>query len=136
MAQKFCSKICLALLAFAVCFMFSEANLLQVIQHCRRNLDVSKVNTNELVKHLPASTRETKCLRACVLENYHIIDKNGKLSPYYTRAVYTMLRGSRVTLVGMERLKQRLRNCGQAATTNDTCENAEAILQCFLPKIY
>ncbi|KAL7739267.1 hypothetical protein ACLKA6_008735 [Drosophila palustris] len=132
--QRFVYSVALiALLGAALVRAFDEkaalAKFMEYAEPCKAEAGASDSDLDEAIKHLPSSTYEGKCMRACVMKKFNLLDANGKLD----------------TNAGHEKAKQYTGNdpaklkialeigdmCAAINVPDDHCEAAEAYGNCF-----
>ncbi|XP_064539776.1 general odorant-binding protein 19d [Drosophila montana] len=52
----------------------------EVAQECKTETGATDEDVEHMMKHEPAESQESKCLRACMLKKFEIMDDAGKLS--------------------------------------------------------
>lgn len=127
------SMVILALLGAVVVRGFDEkaalAKFMELAETCKTESGASDADVQDAANRLPASTYEGKCLRACVMKKFNLLNANGKLD----------------TEAGHEKAKQYTGNdpaklkvaleigdiCSALTVPDDHCEAAEAYGNCF-----
>ncbi|ALC40392.1 Pbprp5 [Drosophila busckii] len=133
--QRFVYSLALvALLGAALVRAFDEkdalAKFMEYAEPCKTEVGANANDVEEAVKHVPASTKEGRCLRACIMKKFGLMNSNGKLD----------------TDAGHEKAKQYTGNdpaklaialeigdiCAAIPVPDDHCEAAEAYGKCFM----
>ncbi|XP_034670237.1 general odorant-binding protein 28a [Drosophila subobscura] len=133
MPRFVCSLLVVVLLGAVLVRGFDEkeamAKMMESAEACLGEVGAKDTDLQDLVKKQPATTYEGKCLRACVMKKFGLLDGNGKLD----------------TAAGHEKAKQYTGNdpaklkiameigdiCAAITVPDDHCEAAEAYGACF-----
>ncbi|XP_016989277.1 general odorant-binding protein 28a [Drosophila rhopaloa] len=105
------------------------AKLMEAAEGCMPEVGAGDDDLQEVIKKQPASSYAGKCLRACVMKKFGLIDANGKMD----------------LEAGKERAKECIGNdpaklkiaieigeiCAAIAVPDDHCEAAETYGACF-----
>nr|UZH23345.1 odorant binding protein 28a [Anastrepha ludens] len=100
------------------------------MEECREEVGATSSDIEELVKKLPASGKEGKCLRACLMKKYGVMNDGGK----YIKAVAlehaaTYADGDETK---MKTATEIIDACAGTAVPDDPCEAAEVYGHCFM----
>ncbi|KAH8297948.1 hypothetical protein KR018_002353 [Drosophila ironensis] len=117
--------------AVVLCFDEKEAmtKLMEAAETCVKEVGASDSDLQELVKKQPASTYEGKCLRACVMTKFGLLNASGKLD---TEAGHE--KAKQYTGNDPAKLKLALEigdTCAALQVPEDHCEAAETYGACF-----
>ncbi|XP_017077549.1 general odorant-binding protein 28a [Drosophila eugracilis] len=102
---------------------------LESAEACMPEVGASDADLQEIVKKQPASSYAGKCLRACVMKNFGLIDANGKLDTNAGREKAKQYTGN-----DPAKLKLALEigdTCAAISVPDDHCEAAETYGACF-----
>ncbi|XP_017062420.1 general odorant-binding protein 28a [Drosophila ficusphila] len=105
------------------------AKLMSAAEGCMAEVGAADADLQELIKKQPASSYAGKCLRACVMKSFGLIDANGKLD---TDAGHE--KAKQYTGNDPEKLKLALEigdKCAAISVPSDHCEAAELYGACF-----
>ncbi|XP_016997334.2 general odorant-binding protein 28a [Drosophila takahashii] len=105
------------------------AKMMEAAEGCMKEVGAVDADLQDLVKKQPASTYAGKCLRACVMKSFGLIDANGKLD---TEAGHE--KAKQYTGNDPAKLKLALEigdTCAAISVPNDHCEAAETYGACF-----
>ncbi|ALC49606.1 Pbprp2 [Drosophila busckii] len=86
MSRTICLSMLLLLLVAAVAIQakpheeLTKEHVHEVAEECKAESGASEDDVEHLMKHEPAATHEGKCLLACVMKKFEILDDAGKLS--------------------------------------------------------
>ncbi|XP_073830853.1 general odorant-binding protein 28a-like [Musca autumnalis] len=90
---------------------------------CSTEVGASKADLGEIIGKKPASTAEGKCLRACIMKKYEVIDENGKLVP-----AVALKHAEMYTEGDEDKMKiahEVIDACAKLSVSEDHCEAAE-----------
>ncbi|XP_064554070.1 general odorant-binding protein 28a [Drosophila montana] len=132
--QRFVISVALvALLGAALTKAFDEkaamAKFLETAELCKGEVGASDADVQSAMKHEPAATYESKCLRACVMKKFNVLGENGKLDTEAGREKAKQYTGN-----DPAKLKLALEigdTCAAISVPEDHCEAAEAYSMCF-----
>lgn len=105
------------------------AKFMELAETCKAETGASDADIQTAMKRLPASTYEGKCLRACVMKKFNLMNASGKLD---TDAAHE--KAKQYTGNDPAKLKLALEIgdiCAALAVPDDHCEAAEAYGLCF-----
>ncbi|EDW02954.1 general odorant-binding protein 28a [Drosophila grimshawi] len=127
------SLVIVALLGAALVRAFDEkaamAKFMEAGEKCKGEVGASDGDMENAIKHEPSTTHEGKCLRACVMKSFHIMDDNGKLDVDAGREKAKQYTGD-----NPEKLKLAIEIgdiCAALTVPADHCDAAEAYSMCF-----
>ncbi|XP_023159843.2 general odorant-binding protein 28a [Drosophila hydei] len=127
------SVVFVALLGAALIGAFDDkeamAKFVETAERCKGEVGASDADVQSAMKHEPAGTYEGKCLRACVMKNFKVLNDNGKLDTEAGREKAKQYTGS-----DPSKLKLALEIgdiCSAIAVPDDHCEAAEKYSMCF-----
>ncbi|XP_043641299.1 general odorant-binding protein 28a [Drosophila teissieri] len=125
--------VAIVLLGAALVRAFDEkealAKLMETAEACIAEVGASDADLQDLIKKQPASTYAGKCLRACVMKNFGLLDANGKVDTDAAREKAKQYTGN-----DPAKLKLALEigdTCSVITVPDDHCEAAEAYGACF-----
>ncbi|XP_034100866.1 general odorant-binding protein 28a [Drosophila albomicans] len=133
--QRFVLNIALiALLGAALVRAFDEkaaaAKFMEFAETCKGEVGATDADIEESVKRQPASTYEAKCLRACVMKKFKLMDANGKVDK-----VAGQEKAKKYTGNDPAKLKLAMEIgdiCAALEVPDDHCEAAEVYGHCFM----
>lgn len=105
------------------------AKFMELAESCKAETGASDADMQGTIKHQPASTYEAKCLRACIMKKFNLMDANGKLD---TDAAHE--KAKQYTGNDPSKLKMALEIgdiCAALSVPDDHCEAAETYGHCF-----
>ncbi|XP_020809323.1 general odorant-binding protein 28a-like [Drosophila serrata] len=105
------------------------AKLMESAESCLGQVGAAQSDLQDLVKKQPASTYQGKCLRACVMKSFGLLDSSGKLDIEAGHEKAKQYTGDDPT-----KLKIALEigdTCAAISVPEDHCEAAEAYGICF-----
>lgn len=105
------------------------AKFMELAEPCKAETGASDADMQEAIKRQPASTYESKCLRACVMKKFNLLDANGKLDTDAAREKAKQYTGN-----DPSKLKLALEIgdiCAALSVPDDHCEAAETYGLCF-----
>lgn len=101
----------LSLLGMAFPAGISRAYLMEKAEGCKKITGASDVDLQNMFKPVPATTASAKCLRACIMKEFDIMNQNGTLN--HAAAVDYPV-------------------CFKLVVSDNHCEAAEEYNSCFL----
>ncbi|XP_061388794.1 general odorant-binding protein 28a-like [Musca vetustissima] len=96
---------------------------------CKKEVNAKDSDVEELATRKPASTKEGKCLRACLMKKFEVMDENGKFV-----ADVAEKHAAKITDGSAERMKMAreiIDACANIEVSSDHCEAAETYGKCF-----
>ncbi|XP_061402802.1 general odorant-binding protein 28a-like [Musca vetustissima] len=98
-------------------------------QECKTEVGATDVDIEELVGRKPASTMEGKCLRACLMKKFEVMDGSGK---FVTEVA--LKHAEKVTDGNADKMKvatEIINACANFEVSSDHCQAAEEYGKCF-----
>ncbi|XP_005184493.1 general odorant-binding protein 28a [Musca domestica] len=96
---------------------------------CKAEVGANDADLGEIIGKKPASTPEGKCLRACIMKKYEVIDANGKFAPAVA------LKHAQMYTEGaedkMKIAQEIIDSCAKLSVSDDHCEAAEEYCKCL-----
>ncbi|XP_065365156.1 general odorant-binding protein 28a-like [Calliphora vicina] len=99
------------------------------LSECQEEVGAQHSDLEDLVDKKPSSTMEGKCLRACIMKKYEMMDDNGKFSKDVAEA-----HAQEYTEGSEDKLKiahEIIDACSSIEVDDDHCEAAEQYGQCM-----
>ncbi|XP_073828459.1 general odorant-binding protein 28a-like [Musca autumnalis] len=96
---------------------------------CKNQVNAKDSDLEELASRKPASTKEGKCLRACLMKKFEVMDANGKFV-----ADVAEKHAAKITDGSADKMKMAreiISACANIEVSSDHCEAAEAYGKCF-----
>ncbi|XP_005188784.1 general odorant-binding protein 28a [Musca domestica] len=96
---------------------------------CKKEVNAKDSDVEELATRNPASTKEGKCLRACLMKKFDVMDENGKfVADVAEKHAAKITNGS---ADAMKISREIIDACANIEVSSDHCEAAEAYGKCF-----
>ncbi|XP_061402800.1 general odorant-binding protein 28a-like, partial [Musca vetustissima] len=98
-------------------------------EECKSEVGASDADIEELVGRKPATTMEGKCLRACLMKKFDVMDVSGKFA---TEAA--LKHAEKVTDGNADKMKvasEIINACANIEVSSDHCQAAEEYGKCF-----
>ncbi|XP_061388772.1 general odorant-binding protein 28a-like [Musca vetustissima] len=98
-------------------------------QECKIEVGATDADIEELVGRNPASTIEGKCLRACLMKKFEVMDASGKFA-----AEVALKHAEKVTDGNADKMKvasEIINACANIEVSSDHCQAAEEYGKCF-----
>ncbi|XP_030377330.1 general odorant-binding protein 28a [Scaptodrosophila lebanonensis] len=118
---------------FAICAAFDKeaavAMFMEKANNCLAEVGAAQSDIDEILKKLPATTEEGKCLRACIMKKMGIMNANGKLDPQAAR-----VKAKEYTANDPDKMKivdEIGAVCGALSVPDDHCAAAEVYGKCL-----
>ncbi|XP_054729476.1 general odorant-binding protein 28a-like [Anastrepha obliqua] len=97
---------------------------------CRQEVGAAPSDIEELIKKLPAAGKEGKCLRACMMKKYGVMNDDGKfIKAVALEHAATYSDGDETK---MKTANEIIDACGGTAVPDDPCEAAAVYSHCFI----
>ncbi|XP_075157290.1 general odorant-binding protein 28a-like [Haematobia irritans] len=103
--------------------------LLNAAEECKTQVKATDSDLEDMAARKPASTKEGKCLRACLMKKFQVMDSNGKFVPEVAEK-----HASEMTDGTSDRMKiarEIINACAKIDVSSDHCEAAEQYGKCF-----
>ncbi|XP_061397298.1 general odorant-binding protein 28a-like [Musca vetustissima] len=98
-------------------------------EECKSEVGATDVDIEELVGRKPASTMEGKCLRACLMKKFEVMDASGKFA-----TEVALKHAEKVTDGNADKMKvasEIINACANIEVSSDPCQAAEDYGKCF-----
>uniref|UniRef100_A0A1A9VUL0 Uncharacterized protein n=1 Tax=Glossina austeni TaxID=7395 RepID=A0A1A9VUL0_GLOAU len=105
------------------------AKFILLANECREEVGAKEADIQDLIHRLPSAGREGKCLRACLMKKYEVLDANGKL----VKSI-ALEHAKKFTNSDEDKLKIAgtiIDMCSAMDVDGDICEAAEQYSECF-----
>ncbi|KAM7347923.1 general odorant-binding protein 28a-like isoform 2-T3 [Cochliomyia hominivorax] len=105
------------------------ASFMAKMDDCKDEVGAKDTDVEELVGKKPASSMEGKCLRACLMKRFEVMDNNGK----FVKDVATS-HAEKYTDGDADKMKiahEIIDACSGIEVSDDHCEAAEQYGKCF-----
>uniref|UniRef100_A0A1A9ZKQ8 Uncharacterized protein n=1 Tax=Glossina pallidipes TaxID=7398 RepID=A0A1A9ZKQ8_GLOPL len=105
------------------------AKFILLANECREEVGAKEADIQDLIHKHPSAGQEGKCLRACLMKKYEVLDANGKL----VKSI-ALEHAKKFTSSDENKLKIAgtiIDMCSAMDTVSDTCEAAEQYSECF-----
>ncbi|XP_059223617.1 general odorant-binding protein 28a [Stomoxys calcitrans] len=105
------------------------AKLMSTAEECKKEVNAKDSDLEEMAARKPASTKEGKCLRACLMKKFEVMNSNGKFVPEVAEK-----HAAKMTDGSADRLKMAreiINACANIEVSSDHCEAAEQYGKCF-----
>ncbi|XP_005190164.1 general odorant-binding protein 28a-like [Musca domestica] len=96
---------------------------------CKTNVGAADVDMEELIERKPASTMEGKCLRACLMKKFEVMNDSGKFV-----ADVALKHVEKVTDGAVDKMQvasEIINACADIEVSSDHCQAAEDYGKCF-----
>ncbi|XP_061397299.1 general odorant-binding protein 28a-like [Musca vetustissima] len=96
---------------------------------CKAETGATDADLAEIIGKKSASTAEGKCLRACIMKKYEVIDANGKFAPSVAlkhAEMYTEGADDKMKIA-----REIIDACAKISVSDDHCEAAEEYCKCL-----
>ncbi|XP_005190166.1 general odorant-binding protein 28a-like [Musca domestica] len=107
----------------------AQAKLKARAGECKTEVGATEADIKELMEMKPASTKEGKCLRACLMQKYEVMDASGK----FVTSV-ALKHAEKATNGSADKMKLALEiinACASTQVSSDLCQAAEDYGKCF-----
>ncbi|XP_061397303.1 general odorant-binding protein 28a-like [Musca vetustissima] len=98
-------------------------------EECKSEVGATDADIEELVGRKPASTMEGKCLRACLMKKFEVMDASGKFA-----TEVALKHAEKVTDGNADKMKvasEIINACANIEVSSDHCQAAEDYGKCF-----
>uniref|UniRef100_A0A1A9X5P7 Uncharacterized protein n=1 Tax=Glossina brevipalpis TaxID=37001 RepID=A0A1A9X5P7_9MUSC len=105
------------------------AKCIQLARECTMEVGAKEADIQDLIHKRPAAGQEGKCLRACLMKKYEVLDSNGKLMK--SVAVEHAKRFTNSDENKTKTASTIIDTCAAMDVAADICEAANQYSQCF-----
>nr|AKN10577.1 general odorant binding protein 19d [Zeugodacus tau] len=125
--------VCLAICSLVIAHTEAQELLekvKQIAEECKGQVGASDDDVTRMLKYEPATNDKAKCLQACIMKQFGILDDNNKLVEAGAMAYIKSLAAGDAEL---EKLSTEVYNeCKNTPASSNECEYAEAVRVCTI----
>nr|WDE30515.1 odorant binding protein 13 [Neoceratitis asiatica] len=125
-----CLIVCTALIANSKCHDFEGVRI--IAQECKDEVGATDDDVETMFKHDPAGSTEAKCLHACVMKRFGLMNDDGKMDKEKATDILKVIAdgNEEQESLGLEVLE----TCVDIDVNEDHCEAAEDYRACMHAK--
>ncbi|KAH8396109.1 hypothetical protein KR222_003467 [Zaprionus bogoriensis] len=113
---------------------FNKEHAAEVAQECKTEAGASDEDLEQMMKYEPAETHEGKCLRACMMKKFEIMDDAGKLSKEHALELVKVM--AKDDAEKEEAGTDIVEKCEALEVPEDHCDAAVTYMTCILEHMH
>ncbi|XP_041451766.1 general odorant-binding protein 19d-like [Drosophila obscura] len=106
-----------------------EEQMAEAANECKAETGATDEDVELMMKHEPSGNQEGKCLRACMMKKFKIMEEDGKLNIEHTLGMLKVM--SEHAEEKEDVLTEVVETCAASDVTEDHCESAQAYQTCI-----
>ncbi|KAH8400045.1 hypothetical protein KR215_005902 [Drosophila sulfurigaster] len=112
----------------------SKEHAAEVAQECKTETGASDEDVQHMLQHEPTESHEGKCLRACMMKKFEIMDDAGKLSKEHALELIKHI--SKDDAEKLSAGAEIVDKCEAIEVPEDHCDAAAAYESCFVEHLH
>ncbi|XP_053951178.1 general odorant-binding protein 19d-like [Anastrepha obliqua] len=119
--------LCAAFISYAECHDSEKARA--VANECKDEVGATDADVDSMFNHEPAGSSEAKCLHACVMKRFGLLNDEGKMDKEKALDILEKIHGDDEEQQNLG--KEVVEACGDIEVDEDHCEAAEEYRMCI-----
>ncbi|XP_023162265.1 general odorant-binding protein 19d [Drosophila hydei] len=138
MSRFLCFSVLVLLAAVAVSSKpheeFDKEHAAEVAEECKTETGATDEDVEHMMKHEPAESHESKCLRACMLKKFEIMNDEGKMSKEHALEMIKLISKGDADMEAAA--TDIVDKCEAIEVPEDHCDAAAAYEKCIVDHIH